>query len=1111
MGQRITQTAAALKYADGKTAVLFQGPGVLIALSVLCALCSASCGVMGVRPQETGVVNLLDSPSYVRLGFNEEDLRSLPADPEAGGWHIFPPGQSVDSIDRWNLPGLPKEVFLSPFRRRPIEFTALIPFSLNEEQWQSLARDMTRAPGIYIPGLGENWEIYLNGVLLRSEIHLDSEGWVQSQRSVRGLMFSLPRELLETGENIFAFRFIGDPLSSATGFQYRAPFYIDDIEIIESRHNEIAVIAVISIFLFLAMYNFVVHIINQFKGCSGFCAIFSLIIGLYNLVRTRMIYTLIPDTEILFKLEYLCVFMLIPADAWFLEKFTLGRTYTFTKIISAVYAFFALIQVFLPYGFADNLLQVWMLSILPVIGCIIVLDVILPFVKAMKETRESLTAQGGKKSFSWVLLFWETLKGHDSGLLCFVMFLCAVGALLDLYDSLFLHLSLNISRYILSIYATVSTLLLTRRRISEVVTLRMIHERTVLEAETAKTASKAKSQFLANMSHEIRTPLNAIIGMSDLMRADNFDETQSQYLKDIAHMSHHLLEIINDILDFSKIEAGKMELVPTHYDLKAVFENINSLGRFMAEAKALRFRGVFEQGSPEVVYGDETRVQQILTNLVTNAVKYTQKGSIEFRLGEEMWEGRPYIAAEVRDTGMGIRDEDKGRLFKSFEQFDREKNRGVIGTGLGLAITEQLLRLMGGFIQVESVYGRGSVFKVYIPLEEGDPAKIHKIAGGGAMVRAATEDIKVLVVDDMRVNLSVAIGYLAQHGIYAETAESGEEALEKVAALAREGKKYDLILMDHMMPGMNGIETTRRYREMEEAENIPEEDRTPIVAFSANAVQGVREMFLSAGMDDFIAKPVKPTDVNMIIAKWLPPEKILLGEVPGRNAGEGGVPNSRVKVPVPAFAESLGLDMTVALEHLGNLKGVEDYLKMLAVDYDGYMEALKDAYNKKDWKKYTVRAHGFKGVFATLGNQKMSEQAKRLEFAAKEGRIAECEEKTEEFLDALAGFRERLLSNPLFKGESGQAGSPPQKEADAVFITQHLEDLYNAVRGARNREATEIAKVLDEVSLGGSSSEIWREGWTEIRNLLYNFENIKAAEKITGLMGELEKGKKNGG
>ena len=383
----------------------------------------------------------------------------------------------------------------------------------------------------------------------------------------------------------------------------------------------------------------------------------------------------------------------------------------------------------------------------------------------------------------------------------------------------------------------------------------LLHDTTELSKakDMAEGANHAKSDFLATMSHEIRTPMNAIIGLIDFINREPLSDKQRDYLGNVKTSAYSLLNIINDILDFSKVEAGKMELTPTDFNLLIFLENIRVLSTVSAGAKNLYFECDFSPDLPRALYCDENRLRQIISNVITNAIKYTQNGGVTFRTFRE----GDKLRFDIEDSGIGIKEEDLPSLFSPFERLDLKRNRHISGTGLGLAITSRLCRAMDGRIWASSVYGSGSTFSIEIPLFEGDPHIVAK--SEDELIPISAPNAKVLVVDDIEINILVAEAMLNSFDITPDTALSGAQAIQ----LAKE-KEYELIFMDQMMPGMDGIETAARIREIS-----PRYKKTPIVALTANAINGADEMFYSQGFNDYLSKPVELTLMNRCLARWL--------------------------------------------------------------------------------------------------------------------------------------------------------------------------------------------------------------------------------------------------
>jgi signal transduction histidine kinase/ActR/RegA family two-component response regulator len=382
--------------------------------------------------------------------------------------------------------------------------------------------------------------------------------------------------------------------------------------------------------------------------------------------------------------------------------------------------------------------------------------------------------------------------------------------------------------------------------------------------QEAEHANKTKSDFLATVSHEIRTPLNAIIGIASILESTGLGGEQLNYLRKIQSSSHVLLSLINDILDFSKIEAGKLDLLWEWFSLEGLLCRIKEMFDLLFPEKNLTFQCVFAEDLPGVVYGDPKRIGQILTNILNNALKYTKEGGVIFRAESSPAPGGvDVVRFSVEDSGIGIQEDAIPRLFTAFEQLDLVRNKQVQGTGLGLAITKRLCTMMSGEITVTSQYGVGSVFTVTVPLKRGSAEDLPQEEQEAVSFTAS--GARVLLVDDIDINLEVASYLLNAYGIEPDTARSGGESVEKT----KEGE-YDLILMDHMMPGMDGIEAVRIIRS-----SGGRNAAVPVIALTANAVTGAREMFLASGFNGFLSKPIDSKALAEVLLRWLPKEAVL--------------------------------------------------------------------------------------------------------------------------------------------------------------------------------------------------------------------------------------------
>ncbi len=499
--------------------------------------------------------------------------------------------------------------------------------------------------------------------------------------------------------------------------------------------------------------------------------------------------------------------------------------------------------------------------------------------------------------------------------------------------------------------------------------------------DRANNASKAKSDFLSSISHEIRTPLNAISGFSELMLAkDDLDEQSRKYTEGIKGSSDNLLAIISGILDFSKIESGQIEIMHEKFRLSKMLLSIYQMTVLSAEEKGLGYDIRISGEVPDGLIGDEQRIKQVLLNLVGNSVKFTNSGSVTLTVSYQMLNDQNgVIRVDVKDTGIGIKPEEKRIIFDSFQHVDKSNNKSVKGVGLGLSISRDLLHMMDGSITCESIYGSGSTFSVSVPVEVYDntasvfdPESSDK-KGDSFSIPFVCPKAKILIVDDNKVNLEVAKGLIGQYGAEIKTAMSGDEALN---IFFRE-KDFDLVFMDHMMPKMDGIECVSHMRRL----NVDIAADVPIVALTANAVKGARKLFLSAGMNDYLPKPIRLNELADVMTKWIPDKYKMKPEDFGPvrkvevNLGE------ETGEPVEGLP---GIDYKAGIQNvLGSEETYKELLKTF-VDSDSMSEA-ENYYKNRDLENYRITVHGLKSSARYIGANELSDHSKLLEDLAKEG------------------------------------------------------------------------------------------------------------------------------
>ncbi len=588
-----------------------------------------------------------------------------------------------------------------------------------------------------------------------------------------------------------------------------------------------------------------------------------------------------------------------------------------------------------------------------------------------------------------------------------------------------------------------------------------------LKTEQAMAANEAKTSFLSNMSHEIRTPINAILGMNEMILRESADETILTYSENIKGAGNSLLGIINDVLDFSKIEAGKIEIIPVDYDISSVLNDLVNMIHTRADDKGLLLNLKFNPDTPKRLHGDEVRVKQVITNILTNAVKYTEKGSITFSIDFERPEDDDksvILKVSVSDTGIGIKEEDLQKLFSKFERIEEKRNRNIEGTGLGMNITQSLLELMDSHLDVESIYGEGSVFSFKLkqqvvdwePLGDYEKSyKEHLQNREEYREKFTASDARILVVDDNPMNLIVFKSLVKQTLVHIDTANDGDEGIRLSQVV-----NYDILFLDHMMPGKDGIETLQAIREDPGNLNV----KTPAVCLTANAISGAREQYIEAGFDDYLTKPIDTDKLEEMMLAMIPAEKITIvddnsssSRVVESSSGASGQEAKSAVIP----EELLTLTGTYLIDIRSGLKNSaspEMYVELLKIYNDSYSETaeiLNRYFETKAYKDYTVKIHALKSSSRIIGATEIGEDAQKLEDAGKAGDFGYISENHAPFMGKYTALVE-LISETL--GSEDDSDKPP---AAPEYILAKYEEIKAA---AEDMDCEKLEEIFSEMS-----------------------------------------------
>lgn len=654
--------------------------------------------------------------------------------------------------------------------------------------------------------------------------------------------------------------------------------------------------------------------------------------------------------------------------------------------------------------------------------------------------------------------------------------------------------------------------------------------------QQALMASEAKGRFLANMSHEIRTPINAVLGMDAMILRECTDPSIREYAMDIQNAGQSLLALINDILDLSKIESGKLEILPEEYDLSSLLHDIMNMISMKAKGKGLAVNLSVDENLPSRLWGDDIRLRQVLVNIMNNAVKYTEKGGVTLTVtgadssrgildDETAHGGDPdnsmlsedtvySLTFQVQDTGIGIKQEDIAKLFQEFQRIEEERNRNIEGTGLGMSITTQLLELMGSKLEVESVYGEGSTF--YFTLEQrvmdAEPIgnlgeRIKKIAMEYSYQAVFTApEAQVLVVDDNAVNRKVFVNLLKETRVLIDEAAGGMECIRMAGE-----KQYDVIFLDHMMPDLNGIETLHRIRQLEDCPC----HSTPIIALTANAVSGAKEMYLKEGFDSFLSKPIIPEKLEKMLMQMIPEDKIVYVDISEEVSdcdGEKAVSQTGQGSRMEELPQLDGIDWEYALLHLKDIDILKETVDNFYVAMDRESEELEHFFQilqegsgkqqEEVLEQFEIKVHAMKSNSAMIGAVPLSGVAKMLEYAARDGETEVLQAVTPVFLHE---WRKMKVILGAYADHAGESDEADKIQADWSELRRYLQQIVDAMKDMDIDTADEgmgqmkkyqypeqMKPIVDKLSLAVTDIDVEKaEKWGE--------ELVKMVDEMEGM------------
>lgn len=623
--------------------------------------------------------------------------------------------------------------------------------------------------------------------------------------------------------------------------------------------------------------------------------------------------------------------------------------------------------------------------------------------------------------------------------------------------------------------------------VTKIIEQNHLMKRLVLQTEDA---NRAKTNFVSNMSHEIRTPMNSIVGITEILLRSRHSPKEQEYLLNIQSSGRVLLTIINDVLDCSKMEAGKMQLFDEPYDTCSLFHDLRISMENRIGHSGLELIYDIDQDIPCKLKGDMGRIRQVIINLVNNAIKYTEKGSVRFSVHvRQKNTDKVMLYYEVADTGIGIRKEDQKILFDAFQRVEMDRNRYVEGTGLGLTISQNLVNMMGGVIEVESEYGKGSRFFFTIEQTIIDPTPVSAVNYNGQKDNVTEKEAEclfiapeahILLVDDNELNLVVAKELLKPLRMQIDTAENGLQAVKMVR-----GSQYDLVLMDHMMPVMDGIEAAKAIRALPEDKY----QKLPIIALTANAMVDARKEFLNAGMNGFVAKPIDFARICNQLKLWLP--KDLVRDVPKEEAKKLLADDLSDREIQPEDPQ-MGFSFEEGVNHCGSKAALMKTIRIFYRTIDSKADKIEQCLKEGLISDYVVEVHALKSSALLIGAVPLSEAAKELEGYGKQGKTELLEEKTPDLLAMYRDFKD-ILKPYADKEEAAR------QEASNGEWCQALQQIHQCIEQFDLDGVDRIMEKLEEYQI----PECIRESMDQLRVYVADVsmeEIMELTDTMTGLL-----------